>query len=339
MQNYFFMPALKKVSGGMAVISQIATHLYEANYVVKFVTRGALPQELANPRNIPVMQIGDMRTAPGDRWIIPEGWPIVLEAGMKYGTECAVYVQNWAFLHGVLPPDVSWNDLQPGLFSVSTPVSHFIEMTTGLSAPIVRPAIDREIFHPAVRKRENRKARIAWMPRKNKQLASQIRVIFEALAKQKGQLLPEWIPIDGMDRNGVAKTLQACDIFLATGFPEGCPLPPLEAMACGCLVAGFTGVGGWEYMRQALPNGFKPDFALPDRPWGPNGFFASDGDVWGAAIALQVAYDAHLTGQSESILKSGLETAAWFNSERQKEEITALWQDKEFWDAHRQRLA
>jgi glycosyltransferase involved in cell wall biosynthesis len=82
-----------------------------------------------------------------------------------------------------------------------------------------------------------------------------------------------------MTPDDVAKTLGTCHLFLATGFPEGCPLPPLEAMASGCIVTGFAGYGGWDYMRQAAENGYAPRFALRETPYATNGFFASDGDV------------------------------------------------------------
>jgi hypothetical protein len=84
----------------------------------------------------------------------------------------------------------------------------------------------------------------------------------------------------------VAETLRACHIFLATGFPEGCPLPPLESMACGCLVAGFAGFGGFDSMRQIDPGGFAPSVPLRDVPWGGNGCYAADHDVFGAAACL-----------------------------------------------------
>ena len=39
------------------------------------------------------------------------------------------------------------------------------------------------------------------------------------------------------------------DIYLTLSYPEGFSLTPLEAMACGCIVGGFTGGGGSLYMK------------------------------------------------------------------------------------------
>ena len=38
-------------------------------------------------------------------------------------------------------------------------------------------------------------------------------------------------------------------IFLSFSYQEGCGLPPMEAMACGCLVIGYDGRGGREYFN------------------------------------------------------------------------------------------
>lgn len=52
---------------------------------------------------------------------------------------------------------------------------------------------------------------------------------------------------------------QQADIFLALGYPEGFALPPLEAMACGCAVVGFTGGGGATHMQDGRTALIVPD--------------------------------------------------------------------------------
>ncbi len=97
-----------------------------------------------------------------------------------------------------------------------------------------------------------------------------------------------------MTAGQVAETLASAHVFLVTGFPEGCPLPPLEAMACGCLCVGYMGFGGADYMRQALPPQadpapFAPWWGLRPVPWGGNGLWSADADILGAALHLQTA--------------------------------------------------
>lgn len=331
--TYFVLPPLRKPSGGMAVLVQLAAHLHEAGYPLSFVINGELPPGVPAHAGIPVLELKTAAPGAADRWIVPEGWPALLAPGLQARCRCAVYVQNWAFVHGILPENVAWRDLGLRMFSVSGPVARFLEETEGLRAPVVRPALNAEIFFPPPARRQQRPGdlRIAWMPRKNKHLALQIRRIFEAFMRQAGHRPPTWLSIEHLSPAGVAESLRGADVFLATGFPEGFGLPPLEAMACGCVVAGFTGMGGWDYMRQALPGGFLPCFALPGRPWGGNGFFAADGDVWGAAVALKAACGRLREGTAGDIVAAGHETAAWYSPQRQRQEVLRLWQDEGYW--------
>ena len=328
----FFCPPLRKPSGGMAVMAQLAAHLHAAGWPVAFVANGEMPPGVSAP-DIPVLTLQTAALAPGDRWIVPEGWPALLAPGLQARCRCAVYVQNWAFVHGILPETVEWQKLGLRMFAVSSPVALFVRETLGLAAPIVRPAIDTGLFSPAPELRPDpaEELRIAWMPRKNRHLAVQIRRIFESLVARAGRKPPVWIPIENLPAADVAGVLRTAHVFLATGFPEGFGLPPLEAMACGCLVAGFSGMGGWDYMRQALPRGFRPWFDLPEVPWGANGFFAADGDVWGAAMALGAACDRLLGGTAVEIVEAGITAARWYSSTRQREELLGLWQEQSYW--------
>ena len=53
----------------------------------------------------------------------------------------------------------------------------------------------------------------------------------------------------------VARVLRESLIFLNFGTAEGSPLPPAEAMACACLVIGYDGRGGREFIT--------PEYAFP----------------------------------------------------------------------------
>ena len=63
------------------------------------------------------------------------------------------------------------------------------------------------------------------------------------------------IPIENKTEQEVAEIMKDSLIFLSFSYEEGCPLPPMEAMMCGCLVIGYEGRGGREY--------FKDEFSYP----------------------------------------------------------------------------
>jgi hypothetical protein len=57
-----------------------------------------------------------------------------------------------------------------------------------------------------------------------------------------------WLPLREMNEQTYAHHLRESAISLATNMQEGMHVSVLEAMACGCLVVGYSGVGGHEYM-------------------------------------------------------------------------------------------
>ncbi len=117
--------------------------------------------------------------------------------------------------------------------------------------PLIPYAIDTKLFH-----RQTRKIRqIAFMPRK---LAGDIAFIHHSFVR----MFPEyasipWVAIDKMPKNKAAAILVQSAIFLSLSDKDPLGLPPLEAMASGCVLAGFHGGGGLEYMTPA--NGWWAD--------------------------------------------------------------------------------
>ena len=325
MKTFIFLPPVNKPTGGVTVLRQMADILHQAGYEAFLVARetgGWRPEGLAD--SAPVIEWADMDLGKSDLWVVPEGWVNALAPGLEAGALCINYVQNWAYLFSALPKGVDWHNLSVEFFAVSDPVSRFIKAATFKDASILRPGIDRSIFFAPKSKPEG-KINVAFMPRKNKGLTAQIRAIQE---HRCGDGCLNWLPIEGMNTHQVADTLRSAHIFLATGFPEGCPLPPLEAMACGCLPVGFTGFGGWDYMRQIQKEPrFTPWIPLRECNWGGNGLWCADGDVLDAALCLE---DAAKMVREENLylsvaLESGQETADAYSTEEQKKSVLSVW--------------
>ena len=264
--------------------------------------------------------------APEDVFLSPEGWPNALVFGFRARCRTVVYCQNWAYLWNGLPEGVGWDRLPVGFLAVSDPVARFLEAATGTLPPVLRPAIDPARFFPPPAKPRLGAVRVGYMPRKNKALAAMIRRLAEARAKRV-DLAYEFVPIEGLPPDGVAEALRGCHVFLATGFPEGCPLPPLEAMSCGCVVAGFAGFGGLDYMRQAGAGGFLPSVPLREVAWGGNGFYAADNDVFAAGGCLEQAARLWLDGGAAlaAVLDSARSTAAAYGPQTQRRSLLELW--------------
>lgn len=159
---------------------------------------------------------------------------------------------------------------------------HLVEMSGFRRVEVVPPGVDLELFRPAA----DRRRRIAYMPRKWPGLA-------EALQKRT-DLAIEWLAIDAMSEAATAEALGSSAVFLNLGRGEGFGLPPLEAMAAGCLVCGFAGEGTTE-------------FARPD-----NGLWAGEGDIEGCVQALRSAIDALDRDGAAATVAAGVATAERF---------------------------
>lgn len=347
LRTLIFIPPLPRLSGGMAVLLRVAEHLHCGGHSVHLVLRESTDSlRAALPQHLSCLDWGELHLAPEDCWLTPEGWPNALLMGLQAKALCVVYVQNWAYFLSNLPENTFWNQLPVRFLAVSEPVRQFIQYTTGLDAPILRPAIDPALFYPHAPDTVTPvkgPLRICYMPRKNPALARQIRETFTARLHHRQATQPpssiEWLEIHHKSPLEVAALLRGSHIFLATGFPEGFALPPLEAMASGCIVAGFAGRGGWDYMRQAapcstaaggapsIPYAHKPWFDLRPVPWGGNGFYAEDADVLGAACALEDACTLLQQGGPAlaALRRAAAQTSAAYSPQQQADTIARLW--------------
>lgn len=112
----------------------------------------------------------------------------------------------------------------------------------------VRYGIDSKNFYFS----DKKKKKIVFMPRRLR--VDLVQVI--NILKFRG-ILNDWelVEIHNMNEQEVANNLRDCAIFLSFSINEGFGMPPAEAMACGCLVVGYSGKGGKEF--------FKEDFCYP----------------------------------------------------------------------------
>lgn len=91
-----------------------------------------------------------------------------------------------------------------------------------------------------------KKKQIAFMLRKYQKDCLQVIQIIKARNRLK-----EWTfnPIDNLSEVQVAEILKESALFLSFSHQEGFGMPPVEAMACGCVVIGYHGQGGKEYLK------------------------------------------------------------------------------------------
>lgn len=240
---YYFSPhAYSRPSGG------VATH-YEH---VRGLRRAGLEAFILHDRadyapdwlsvDVPVrsLEAGNMSGSgpgPGDVVVLPEDFPAALRAFAEAPFRRVVFCQNQYYAAAVLNDIGDWRRFGvDGVVASSEMVRDFLALAGWPDAPLIPYAIDTARFAPA-----DKIERIACMPRKMGLEAAAIAYLFRRRFPELAQV--PLVTLDGLHHHRVAAELARSSVFLALGRNESFGLPPLEAMACGALVAGFHGDG------------------------------------------------------------------------------------------------
>jgi hypothetical protein len=163
--------------------------------------------------------------------------------------------------------------------------------------------VDRQMFQPQAVKR----MQIAFPPRKRPQEAAFIQDLFRA-ENPTFRAVP-WVALTNLSERALARTLGESALYLSLPRFEAFPLSPLEALASGCIVAGFTGFGGRDYTTAA------------------NGFWAAEDDCLDGATQLALAARLVVAGGNvyRAFREAAHYTVAAYSRERFQARLLACW--------------
>jgi hypothetical protein len=165
----------------------------------------------------------------------------------------------------------------------------------------------RPFVHPMFQRGAPKRLQVAHMPDKRPREAPVVRALLRHKYPQWAAV--PWVGIAGLSRQACAAVLAESALFASFSWLEGLGLPPLEAMASGCLVGGFDGQGG-------------RDHASAD-----NGLWVAEGDHEGFADALAAGLAIAQAGgaAAQRRIDAGLATAAQYSQARFERELLAAW--------------
>lgn len=234
----------KKPLGGVKVILQHCVLLKTMGFNVTAVRMGEYEGNFFNyDLNIEAYSTVVSMMNDDDLVVIPE--VIQNKVTLFPRQKKILFAQAWSFLYQLHPIDDqkvfgSYFDIGFNyILTCSDYIHNYFNNEPQDNIIQVKNFIDHKVFqeNPLLRKTN----RLLFMPRKNKK---DIDKIIAGISH-----LPIEIAFaDGLSQEELVIEYQKSDYFVATGYPEGFGLPPLEAMACGCVVIGFTGRGADEYM-------------------------------------------------------------------------------------------
>jgi hypothetical protein len=292
-----------EISGGIKMAFRHVEALLELGFRACIATEDAKAPTWFQT-NAPIIPLTEL--APSDDVLVfPENHAGILKKFAPWKNRKVVFCQNQYKIHRGLDGREDY-----GNYGV-----HYLICPGRLAAAIcsrrcpkqriflVPYPVDPGIFHP----RETKKLQIAFAPRKRSQEALFIHDLF--CAENPGLRSIPWVQIDGHTETQVADILGESILYLALLRFEAVPLSALEALASGCLVAGFTGFGGREY---ATPT---------------NGFWAAEDDT--VECVDQLTRAVHLASERSDryrdMIEEGLCTARLFNREKFQTHLKACW--------------
>jgi len=168
----------------------------------------------------------------------------------------------------------------------------------------IHNAIDPSLFYLSTEKSR----RIAYMPRK---LPADSRQVLAILNQRNSLDGFEVVAIENVSETQAAGMLRDAMIFLNFCSEEGSPMPPLEAMACGCLTIGYDGQGAREYLNNDLAIRIAEEDIL--------GFVKA---VEGAVAGFKNAPDA----LAQKTRHAAAYVATNHSPQREREDIARAWQ-------------
>jgi glycosyltransferase involved in cell wall biosynthesis len=258
--------------------------------------------------NTPVLGAKKVTLTPRDILVVPEFYGPNL-VNLPVGPQIVIFNQNaYRTFVGIRSqsPGVPYCNI-PGLEAilvVSNDNADYLRYAfPGLRIERIRNAVDGQIFYPSAIPAGRR---VAVMPRRR--LADCEQVL--RLLRARG-CLESWevVHIDGRSERETANALRSCAIFLSFSEQEGFGMPPAEAMACGCFVIGFTGLGGREI--------FEPATSSP----------IEEGDILAFAKAAEralLADDEELRVMHRRGLVASARILEEYSLERQRTELLAF---------------
>ena len=292
-------------SGGVKTIYSHVSHLVKNGYPAFVVHNQAGFKLPWFECNVPILYADkDFQISPKDIIVIPEDYGAALEALRNINVKKYIFCQNHFYIFKGLQRDNTWADLGiSDVFCSSEIISKFLQSIFDYDeVPVIHYAIHLELFKP-----RKKILQIAYMPRKRPAELDFIRNLFNRLYKQYKKV--PWICIDKVNEAKVVEILSESAIFLSTSLYEGFGLPPIEAMACGCVVVGFHGSGGLEYASS------------------DNGYWCEEGNIIECAKTLgHVVSIIHNNDEKvNNVRNQALKKAGEYTFDRQEKELLDFW--------------
>ncbi|MCX6049506.1 MAG: glycosyltransferase family 4 protein [Chloroflexi bacterium] len=242
---FYFCPDFPQPSGGTKTLYRHVRQLCQQGFDAAIVHQKTGFMLTWHGIQAPVIALADRpQFQADDILVIPEVMLDFIRQTEHFAGQRVIIALSWAPAYHRLPPGGRWQDYGiQQVMTVSPVIKHTLEWSMGIAVTLIHEYIDAALYayQPA-----QKKPQIAYMTRKD----SSGEWLHGVLARRQPTLAAyTWLPLREMTEAIYAQSLRSSTLYLATTMQEGMHISVLEAMACGCLVVGYAGVGGHAYMQ------------------------------------------------------------------------------------------
>lgn len=244
--------------------------------------------------------------------IIPEGFPNMMEKFAQIPCKKIVFAQSWYYILNALPINQNWSSFGiTDVLSISEGITEYINIIMpGMKIKQYSQSIDRNLFKP--RNFAEKFPKIAFMGGRTQDAVLKTFNVIKTFYSFYPQF--KWIRFDelkNLPKEEFAERLSESAFVLYTDEIAGFGTMPLEAMATGTHVIGWTPLGGKEYMNAN------------------NGFWAHNGEIFQLAELMGIAIEKYLTGQLDApeVQEEYEKTLERYTPEKEKESILNIYNE------------
>jgi hypothetical protein len=272
--SYFFLPDFEKPSGGIKYVYDHVKCMNENGFNAKVIHQktGFFPTWLKDyfdvskdnqVENLPIVYLDDGKLPINmeDFFFIPEGFPQVMENLANQNAPCKriVFCLNWYYILNALPPGVFWTDYGINdCMSITKSQTEYIKMIMPtMNIKNVVGHIPSDVFTPP-ETLEQKKLQVAFVPSRDGGTKA-YNVIKTVYALFPHLRFIRFFEMKGLGKEDYAQVLRESAFYVQFDEYTSWGTAPLEAFLAKCIVAGWDGVGGREYMNTdnmwIVPNG------------------------------------------------------------------------------------
>lgn len=300
---HYFCPDLSLPSGGVKILYNHVAMLNSAGASACIVHRKQDFELGWYDSDVPVKHLeSGLALSPGDILVFPEAETSLIRSFCRFSCPKVVFAQSWAYIFPSLSVKENWKTYGiDAVLTICAYINEFVEWSMGIPATQVPVTIDPRLYFNEFAVKD---PAIAYKARRSDEGMNLKRLAYSRGGPMRNL---QWQALRNLGEEEYAQTLRRTRIFLALEREEGFNLSALEAMASGCLVVGYTGCGGRDFM---IGEGERQNCLLVE-----------NGDLLGVAQALETVVERFHAdpGSLEPIIANGVDTAShYLNRENEK---------------------